>query len=1177
MPPDFNWQSYLNANPDVANALGYSEDAAIGHYLNNGQYENRPLSFDWESYLNANPDVSNAVGYSEDAAVRHYKEYGQKEGRQLKSSPAPSIPSTPAKKPLSAEYGQSPTIFGGLDYTEAKKNGYSDDEIKAWIQSTNTPFAAETGNSLGLSATTPTTTPTTAPTTPTKKTYALNEKDTALYDNYVKKYPDLFEAWSNSATDVQKNYNSIADWGYYHYNFGRTDPTKDVRTLEDPVTKEPIQPPLATKDLSTLITNIYSVYKDKEPTVEELKYWTNKANTDQLTDDQLLKLIHPVTVVVPVDASKVEEKTGELSALIYNAGNKTWTRTKGRTDNPIYTPEEMLPTNQANDYWAGFATPIAYGYKPTQTDYQTFANYGRSDDANKKTNANRTASNANLERINAENKKINDLNTKKNLVHNEVIVTANGARRGEYLTQKNALAKTLGTLDETERKDLVDNYRQFYITERLDKWDSALSVKPPYGVFDPKYYKEQNPTIKENWDNYVKNDDVDVVERYGETGFYINHYTNFGKKEKRRANAAETAEETKKYTEAKKTDAEIQAIRDQQLGINTATQASRLMGEGSAIAAAWDKAKKGDPYWSAQAKEKYLDIDKQDDFLALFRSSERPEDKEILKNVVGTKSGISELEDAFNQAVGATALTETKKFGALAQDVLKQTIAEMKKAKGQEQTLSLFKGLGGFSEIMDINKQLSDSILGDSGVGGILSQTGNTGKTEEDLEKKLENITGVRNNVVYNWQKWFDTTLKERYEKDIELGYTTEDNEEKLKIDGAFAKKFVDTYLTPRFNTSRSMDEFREYIDVRQEEQNPFQTQDIVNAVKSVADIRIKDYLDKIQNTEARTFNSEFYFNPTGDKAREENYKAQMAVVEGDWENAKKGDLYWAEQAYRFGIDVNDKDAFARIHFQVKGQGRGYDGADDIVNASKVQDFIYKDILPALSKEAQDLGSVFGIFTTPEEFADDILEGLDPADTEAWDKVLKANGLENFKGTVDELKEEIKEALRTGSAQTIRENIKYLNEKRKRPTQEELGITYIERSEDYKTGVPKSDTALYTTFQKAGYKGTEDDFYTKFFPDTDRSEQEYLTKALTGSKFETTGLTLSDDPFENFNTIQGMFPEEETTNKKDNDKVKAPSQFFRLGLDDDDDDEDDDDYKSKSGSDILGEFTKNFK
>ena len=751
-------------------------------------------------------------------------------------------------------------------------------------------------------------------------------------------------------------------------------------------------------------------------------------------------------------------------------------------------------------------------------------------------------------------------------------------------------------------KDLETQFRSFYVNEKIEKWDPTKNVtrKPPYGDFDYAYYAKENPEIKNKWDNYENIDDVDVVERYGEAGFYANHYSTQGKAAGLRGNALEAAKEVEKYREyePKKTNVELEDIRDKQLGLDTTTQSSRLMKEGSAIKVEWDKAIKGDPYWKKQAKEKYLDIDKQDEFLTLFRLSERPEDKEILKNAIGTEGGITELEDAFNQAVGAEALVETKKFGALAQDVLKETIAEMKKAKGQEQMLGLYKGLGGFSEIMDINKQLSNSILGDSGVGGILSQMRSTTETEEDLEKKLENITGVRNNVVYNWQKWFDTTLKERYQKDIELGYKTEDSEEQLKIDGAFAKEFVDGYLTPRFNTSRSMDEFREYIDVRQEEQNPFQTQDIMNAVKQLADIRVGKYLADVQNLPEREFDSDFYFDPKGDASRESAYAEQAATVAADWNTAKTNPSAlvdpkrealgtWEGQAYRFGLDLNDKKDFAKLHFQLIGnlpkdpndpiKEPRFDGAEDVINASKVRDEIYKNILPALSKKAKDLGSVFGIFTTPEEFADDVLEGVDPTNKEAWDKVLKANGLEDFKGTIDELKEEIKEALRTGSAQTIRENIKYLNEKRERPTQEKLGITYIERPEDYKTDDPKSNTALYTTFQKAGYKGTEDEFYEKFFPDTDRSEQEYLTKALTGADFKMNKLTLSDDPFENFNTIQGMFPEEEEEdNKKDDDKIKPPSQFFRLGLEDDEEDEDYD-YKSKSGSGFLSEFTKNFK
>jgi len=41
--------------------------------------------------------------------------------------------------------------------------------------------------------------------------------------------------------------------------------------------------------------------------------------------------------------------------------------------------------------------------------------------------------------------------------------------------------------------------------------------------------------------------------------------------------------------------------------------------------------------------------------------------------------------------------------------------------------------------------------------------------------------------------------------------------------------------------------------------------------------------------------------------------------------------------------------------------------------------------------------------------------------------------------------------VRTNQAQDIRESIKYLNEKKLKPTQKRLGVTYIERPEDEKT------------------------------------------------------------------------------------------------------------------------------
>ena len=790
---------------------------------------------------------------------------------------------------------------------------------------------------------------------------------------------------------------------------------------------------------------------------------------------------------------------------------------------------------------------------------------------NKKTNYDNTELNKLYSTLNNDNTALNQQNTYKNKAYDNTVATASSTRGGDYTTQRQLIRNTQN-IDSTLKNTLETYYKAFYSTEKLQQWDSALGAQPPYGTFDPAYYKTQNPAVSQQWASAVANDDIDITQRYGENGFYLQHYTAQGRAAGTRGNAAEATAAANQYMEKTPTDVDTQAARTLQLGVDTATQTERLLNIPT-VASEWEKAKSGDSYWQGQAKEKFLDINKPDEFAALFRLSDRPEDQIVRLNYNANAGyGITELEDAIGEAVGEKATVDVKRFGALTQDVLKQTIAEMKKAKAREQEISMFKGFGAFGEITDINKELSNSILGDSGVGGVLSFTGG-GKAQESLEKSLTKITGVNtNNTVYNWQKWFDETLKTKYNENLELGYTTDESKEQVKIEAGFAKEFVDKYLIPRFDQSKSMDEFVEYLDVRQSEQNPFQTQDIMNAAKLVADTRAKSYLDQIKATPGRYFDSNFYFSPTGDKAREGAYADQASTVAADWEAAKKGDEYWKAQAYRFGVNIEDKDAFARMHFQVKGQGKGYDPADDILNTSKVSDYIYTQILPALKEEALKSGTVFGQFITPEEFADEMLQGLDPNDKTTWDEVLKRYGLENFKGDITELKEYVKETLRTGSAQEIRENIKYLNEKRQKPTQEKLGITYIERPEDYKEEGIKGETELYKTFQSAGFKGTEDEFYKDFFPDTDRGEQALLTKSGKNEELKTTGLDFTD-PFASLGTIESFFDTDKPEVTTDKPEPKTNS-YFRIAMGED---EEEPLTKSKSGSSILGEFTSMFK
>lgn len=774
------------------------------------------------------------------------------------------------------------------------------------------------------------------------------------------------------------------------------------------------------------------------------------------------------------------------------------------------------------------------------------------------------------------------VNETKNSVYSVVQSIIDNTRGGDYVKRREEIRnlvnsplyenipeiKTLG-------QNIENNFRSFYSTEKINQWDVRLGAREfdsdGYKEFNPDYYKEANPQLSQEWNNAVHNDDLDITQRYvNENAFLLQHYTNVGKPAGQRGNRAETTTASERYIEAKPTDADIQEVRKLQLGIDSESQSDRLL-RIPEVSREWEKAKNGDPYWKQLAKENYLNVNKKDDFTALFRLSSRPEDQQIRFNYnANTGYGITELEDALNEAVGEKAAVEVKKFGALAQNVLKDTIDEMRKAKIKEQQLGLYKGIGTFSEIFNVNKELANSILGDSGVGGVLAFTSG-GKAEETLEKQLQKVTGVNNNVTYNWQQWFDTQLKTKYNQAIELGMSDGEAKEQVEVEATFARNFIDKYLIPRFNASRSMDEFVEYMDVRQEEKNPFQTQDLMDAAKLVANLKANQYLNQLRNSPDRFFDANFYFNPTGNKAREAKYAEQANTINSDWEAAKRGDSYWAQQAYRFGIDVNDKAAFARLHFQVKGQAKGFDPAEDVLNAGKISDYIYTEILPALKTEVEKTGSIFGQFILPEEFADEVLQGLDPNDKTTWQEVLKKYGLEDFKGTLEELKEYIVETLRTGTAQEIREQIKYLNEKKQKPTQEVLGVTYIERPEDYSQGAPKADTELYKIFQSAGFQGTEDEFYENFFPDIDRSEQIALTKAGKNEALKTTGLKFGD-PFESLTNIESFFEtdDEQIKDKEEEDSTTKPS-YFKIDTDEELPE------KSKSGKGFLEEFTSMFK
>lgn len=1200
--------------------------------------------------------------------------------------------------PISTEYGESPFYFGGADYQEALKQGYTNKQILDWMNANADRLrGANVKGGGGLYDT-------------VSNQATLEVQQTKLPWNGTTNYG--FDNAGVIPLTIADNYDfTVAERGgvFYDPQEGgwyiaqeKTDYKTNYKTdyatnrkIDHPTnlkTDYPVPDFLPTNLPVDLPTTLRTDYPTNADTSRKTDYPTNLP--EKTTRYSYRGITTTVKNQANINTNNENRRKNEENQRANDAA-----RQQNQTNARLNEQNKQANINNAQQNTINYQTNLnnAKQNENIQRIRETNMTLNRNNananalntqinNANKTLNEDAQLLNTKNAELNQENTLLNKQNTAVNQLYNKTVSIASSTKGGDYVVQRDQLnhdSLVQAGMDPAQAKEIIEGlkaeFKLFYQVEKLVPWDAeTLGAQPPYGVFDPDYYKKQNQTVADTWNQAVAIDDIDITERYGENNFYWQHYTNTGKSQGLRGNKEEDTAMANAYTEKALTDKELQDIRDLQLGVDSETITQRLLNV-SEVSNEWTKARQGDAYWKQLAKEKYLDVNKPEDFAVLFRLSERPEDKQIILSYnINAGSGITELEDAINTAVNKKQTVDVKKFAALNQTVLKDAIAEMKKQKGREQMLSFFRGFSDFAEVVDINKQLSNEILGDSGVGALLSFTSGT-KAEESLLKSLEGLTGMQNSIVYNWQQWFDKSIKDKYgidyslfepleekrdiinafldsktkvfdsgtnkfnteflkeagfgsteelisflenqgqegqtiltsiqgdpgdsanlilrpinsrlEADIKtldetknrglaLAYGTADKTEMMNVEAQFARDYIDEYLIPRFNTSKSMNEFIDYLDALQTGQNPLKMADIDESLKKLGQLQSQVYLDQVKQQGPRSFDPEFYFNPTGDRSRIKQYEDQKNTVAADWERAKSGDPYWTAQVYRFGIDVNNKAAFARMHFEVKGQGQGYDAADDITNASKVQDFISINVMPLLQEEADKAKVAFGNFITPEEFADEMLRGLDPAKTpDAWNEVLQRFGLKDFAGTFDELRQYIVDTIQSGSATEIREQIKYLNEKRQKPTQEILGITYIPKATDYKEQAVKPTTQLYAIFQKAGYQGTEDQFYENMFPDLDRSEQILLTKAGSEEGLEFAPIDMKD-PFAALSSVEKFFPDDEKTDDLDLAKTTAKdfyTQYFKINKGFDDEEKKKETTKSNAGQSFLGEFTSLFK
>lgn len=678
---------------------------------------------------------------------------------------------------------------------------------------------------------------------------------------------------------------------------------------------------------------------------------------------------------------------------------------------------------------------------------------------------------------------INGDNSEQNNLFKSIANSFNAATPGSYkqilesITRNNE--KT--NLNALISKEDIAKATDFYINKNVTApWNpTKQGLNPPTGAFDAAYYASQNPDLLNQWSNAEKGvafgsltlPDVDITKRYNQETFLHQHYSTTGKASGLRGNAAEATSLANTYEETRQelTDAERQLFRDTFLG-------------------------------------------------------------------VGSETGEAPIDATIEQIVNQQ---NQKNFNFLVQDVLKTTVQKVNKAREQEGLYDFYAGIPGFDEVVNFKSTLSNSLLGDSGVGGYLTMAGQ-GKTVKKLEKGIESLLGTKDSVSYNWQKWFDESLANKYENLTEI-VDPKDAKTIYKMDKEFAKTFVKDYLKPRFDNSKSMSEFISYIDVKDNEQSILQTQTITNKLKQLGMQKADSFLSQLSTQNKGYFDPDFYFEPTGNTEKEQLYAKQKTNIVDAWNQAKtkSGELVngmtWNQWAYKYGMDVNDKKQFAKLHYEVLGKQSGFDASSDSLTNTDVFNYINNELTPYLSTAKESFGdNVFLQFMTPEQFTDQLISKLDPLKTPgAWNATLKEYGIDATNKSIEDVRELILDAARTNPAKNIRSSIKQLNEKRKTPTQKNLGIGYIQREVDDVTKTASKETTLYKIFKNSGYGGTENDFYQDFMPDIDRHDQQTISDVLKKGTSKIKFSVDTSDPFAAINSIESLFSNTENQSMKD--------------------------------------------
>lgn len=362
---------------------------------------------------------------------------------------------------------------------------------------------------------------------------------------------------------------------------------------------------------------------------------------------------------------------------------------------------------------------------------------------------------------------------------------------------------------------------------------------------------------------------------------------------------------------------------------------------------------------------------------------------------------------------------------------------------------------------------------------------------------------GFQSNINFNWQNWFETELRNRYNPDSNknvLGRIQGLSQE----DAELGRKFIQDFLQRRFDSSKSLSEFVNYVDPRSF--NPVLEEKFDSSLQKLSDQSYFELTGSIEDKSSilgnfwtnmqllwqkgRSFDSDYYLNQSLGKIKGEDLSVSQlhnniaamhdialknnsiyldpnevkelnlvgVNLNSKQEIEKQIDLYqnWFYKAYENGVNLSNATEFAKLHYDnyiknaddpslgLQAGRRLFINNPNLFTESEAKQI--NDQVSFLTKKAEDyLTDIqFGKFKTPEEYLMDMLKKSGIIDTGN----ASLFGDAGLSDVVKQYIEQFSGAISSYAGEMIRNQIQTIIDTGKMPNQKELGIEYIQRTKD---------------------------------------------------------------------------------------------------------------------------------